>query len=94
MGKITTLLIVGPNINSLDDKEVVIRLKEIKRVGGLKKFAVKFQERDFNTRKQADTYIMAVKDTETNDAYVTDNPNTIKEIKDALKDAYNSFLKK
>lgn len=94
MGKITTLLITGANINSLDDKGLVTRLKEIKRVGGLKKFAVKFQEREFNTRKQADIYITAVRDINSPDAYVTDNSNTIKEIRNALKEIYESFLKK
>lgn len=94
MGKITTLLITGKNINSLDGKGIVTKLKEIKRVGGLKKFAVKFQEREFNTRKQADIYLTAVQDVNSPDAYVTDNPNTIKEIQTALKEVYETFLQK
>ena len=94
MGKITTLLITGSNIKSLDDEELLTRLRRIKRTGGLKKLAVNFQERDFNTRKQADIYLMAVQDVNSMDAYVTDNSNTIKEIKRILEEIYENFLKK
>lgn len=94
MGKITTLLITGPDINCLNDEALLAKLHKIKRTGGLKKLAAKIQEREFNTRKQADIYLMAVRDVDTSDAYVTDNPNTIKNIRDTLKEIYESFLKK
>jgi len=94
MGKIITLLITGPNIRCLDDEELLTRLHKIKRTGGLKKLAVKIQEREFNTRKQADIYLMAVNDIMSNDAYVTDNPKTIKDIRDTLKEIYETFLQK
>lgn len=94
MGKITTLLISGPNMWCLNDEELLTRLHKIKRTGGLKKLAVKIQEREFNTRKQADIYLMAVQDTMCNDVYVTDNPKTIKDIRDTLKEIYETFLQK
>ena len=88
MGKITTLLITGKNVKSLTDEDVLIKLRDIKRRGGLKKSFIEFHEREHNTRKQADIYLTAVTDVNSPDAYVTDNPNTIREIKNALKEIY------
>ena len=87
MGKFTTLLITGRNIQYNTDKEVLTRLRRIKREGGLAEY--KFIKRDFNTRKQVDVYMQAVKDVDSFDAFVTDNENTISEVAQILKDIYN-----
>lgn len=86
MGKFTTLLITGRNIQYNTDKEVLTRLRRIKREGGLAEY--KFIKRDFNTRKQVDVYMQAVNDVHSSDAFVTDNENTISEVKQILTDIY------
>lgn len=92
MGKFTTLLITGEKIQYKTDKEMLTRLRRIKREGGLAYY--KFIHRDFNTRKQVDVYMQAVHDVNSFDAYVTDNPDTIAEVKQIIKEIYDSFHKK
>lgn len=89
MGKFTTLLITGENIQYNTDKEMLTRLRRIKREGGLASY--RFIQRDFNTRKQADVYVQAVHDVNSFNAFVTDNSDTISEVKQIVKDIYNSF---
>ena len=79
MGKYNTMLITGENIQYNTDKEVLTRLRRIRQEGNLKSY--QFIERSFNTRKQVDVYIQAVKDVNSFDAHVTDNENTIAEVK-------------
>lgn len=92
MGKFTTLLITGENIQYNTDKEMLTRLRRIKQEGGLKEY--NFIERSFNTRKQVDIYLQAVKDVNSYDAYVTDNPDTIAEVKQVVKEIYEAWRKK
>ena len=73
------MLITGENIQYNTDKEVLTRLRRIRQEGNLKSYKV--TERSFNTRKQVDVYIQAVQDVNSFDAYVTDNENTIAEVK-------------
>ena len=89
MGKFNTLLIIGANIQYNTDKEMLTRLRRIKRDGGLACY--RFIPREFNTRKQVDVYMQAVKDINSYNAYVTDNPDTIAEVKQIIKEIYNSF---
>lgn len=92
MGKFNTLLITGTNIQYNTDKEMLTRLRRIKREGGLAYY--RFIPREFNTRKQVDVYMQAVKDVNSFDAYVTDNPDTIAEVKQIIKEIYDSFSEK
>lgn len=92
MGKFTTLLITGEKIQYNTDKEMLTRLRRIKREGGLAYY--KFIPREFNTRKQVDVYMQAVQDVNSFDAFVTDNPDTIAEVKQIVKEIYDSFRKK
>lgn len=92
MGKYNTMLITGENIQYNTDKEVLTRLRRIKQEGGLKFY--EFTERSFNTRKQVDVYMQAVKDVSSFHAYVTDNPDTIAEVKNIIKEIYESFTHK
>ena len=92
MGKFTTLLITGENIQYNTDKEVLTRLRRIKQEGGLKKY--NFIERSFNTRKQVDVYMQAVKDVNSFNAFVTDNPDTIAEVKQVVKEIYDVWGKR
>ena len=92
MGKYNTMLITGENIQYNTDKEVLTRLRRIKQEGGLKFY--EFIERSFNTRKQVDVYMQAVKDVSSFNAYVTDNPDTIAEVKNIIKEIYESFTHK
>ena len=79
MGKYNTMLITGENIQYNTDKEVLTRLRRIRQEGNLKSYH--FTERSFNTRKQVDVYMQAVKDVNSFNAHVTDNENTIAEVK-------------
>ena len=92
MGKYNTMLITGERIQYNTDKEVLTRLRRIKQEGGLASY--KFIERSFNTRKQVDVYIQAVQDVNSFNAYVTDNQDTIDEIKKVIKEIYDTYLKK
>lgn len=79
MGKYNTMLITGENIQYNTDKEVLTRLRRIRQEGNLKSYQL--TERSFNTRKQVDVYIQAVKDVNSFNAHVTDNETTIAEVK-------------
>ena len=79
MGKYNTMLITGENIQYNTDKEVLTRLSRIRQEGNLKSYHI--TERSFNTRKQVDVYMQAVKDVNSFNAHVTDNENTITEVK-------------
>lgn len=72
------MLITGENIQYKTDEEVLTRLRRIRQEGNLKYY--NFIERSFNTRKQVDVYMQAVKDVNSFNAHVTDNPNTINEV--------------
>lgn len=72
------MLITGENIQYNTDKEVLTRLRRIRQEGNLKSYT--FTERSFNTRKQVDVYMQAVKDVNSFNAHVTDNQNTIEEV--------------
>ena len=78
MGKYNTMLITGENIQYKTDEEVLTRLRRIRQEGNLKHY--NFIERSFNTRKQVDVYMQAVKDVNSFNAHVTDNQNTIEEV--------------
>ena len=79
MGKYNTMLITGENIQYNTDKEVLTRLRRIRQEGNLKSY--RFTERSFNTRKQVDVYMQAVKNVNSFNAHVTDNETTIAEVK-------------
>ncbi len=79
MGKYNTMLITGENIQYNTDKEVLTRLRRIRQEGNLKSYHI--TERSFNTRKQVDVYMQAVKDVNSFNAHVTDNETTIAEVK-------------
>ena len=72
------MLITGENIQYKTDEEVLTRLRRIRQEGNLKYY--NFIERSFNTRRQVDVYMPAVKDVNSFNAHVTDNPNTINEV--------------
>jgi hypothetical protein len=79
MGKYNTMLITGENIQYNTDKEVLTRLRRIRQEGNLKSYHI--TERSFNTRKQVDVNMQAVKDVNSFNAHVTDNETTIAEVK-------------
>ena len=79
MGKYNTMLITGENIQYNTDKEVLTRLRRIRQEGNLKSYQL--TERSFNTRKQVDVYLQAVKDVNSFNAFATDNETTIAEVR-------------
>ena len=78
MGKYNTTLIIGENIACQSDSKFLTRLRKAKRQGILTDFTV--VNRDFNTVKQMDSYLLAVADINSVDVFVTSNSTTIKEI--------------
>ncbi len=93
MGKFTILLLNGANLSQYpDDESFLTRLRRCKREGGLKRLVFTPVIREFNTRKQADIYLEAVRDINSPDVFVTDNPQTIKEYQNIIKEIHQTFL--